>query len=47
MASERPDYFSARVRSFRSPPAGRVSPKNARPFQRVPVIATAIALSEE
>jgi low affinity Fe/Cu permease len=26
---------------------GRVSPKKARPFQRVPVIAVAIALSEE
>jgi hypothetical protein len=33
--------------SFRWPPAARVSPKNARPFQRVPVIATAMALSEE
>ena len=45
-ASQRPDYFCARDRSFRSPLTGRVSPKNARPFQRVPVTATAIALSE-
>ena len=47
MASEHPAYFAARVLSFRSLPGGRVSPKNAKPFQRVPVIASAIALSEE
>jgi hypothetical protein len=39
-------FFYARRRSFRSLPAGRVRPKNARPFQRVPVTATAMALSE-
>ena len=41
-ASASPDYFSARRCSFRFPPAGRVNPKNANPFQRVPVTATAI-----
>ena len=47
MASELPGLL------FRTGPLlpllarGRVSPKKARPFQRVPVIATAIALSEE
>ena len=33
-----------RFAPFRSPPAARVRPKNPKPFQHVPVIATAIAL---
>src|SRR5438034_10611845 len=41
------EYFYARRRSFRSPPVARARPKNAKPFQRVPVTATAIALSDE
>jgi hypothetical protein len=32
--------------TFRFPTAGRVSPKNAKPFQRVPVTAAAIELSD-
>ena len=42
-----PAYFFARSCTLRSRRAGRVSPKKAKPFQRVPVIAIAIALSEE
>jgi hypothetical protein len=45
--SHSPDYLFALAFSFRPLPDGRVSPKKARPFQRVPVIATAMALSEE
>ena len=44
--SEGFDYFPAPDCSFRSAFAGRFKPKNASPFQRVPVTATAIALSE-
>jgi len=36
----------AGIVAFTVSPAGRVSPKNARPFHRVPVTATAMALSE-